>query len=291
MNKKILFVLTLLVFVCAVAHASAADVSDDAIAANESDVVSMEDDADVEEKASESSSEIIANGTGDTPDETSTTVSTDTTPVVEKKTAVIKVSKVKVAYKKGTKWNIKVVDSKSKPIAKTKLLLKIYTGKKYKTAKVWTNAKGIASYNTKSLKTGTHKVIVSLAGNDYKFKAVKSSIKVVKQTPLKILVKRTTMDEGALLTVLVMNKKTKKLVNGVKLKLKIYTGKKYKTITIKTKKFNGVKGMAGYATNDLSVGKHIVKIIPANFKYSGYKKTSMVIKKSAKKSAPWSIKL
>ena len=141
------------------------------------------------------------------------------------------------------------------------------------------------------MKTGTHKVIVSLAGNDYKFKAVKSSIKVVKQTPLKILVKRTTMDEGALLTVLVMNKKTKKLVNGVKLKLKIYTGKKYKTITIKTKKFNGVKGMAGYATNDLSVGKHIVKIIPANFKYSGYKKTSMVIKKSAKKSAPWSIKL
>jgi hypothetical protein len=69
------------------------------------------------------------------------------------------------------------------------------------------------------------------------------------------------MKEGALLTILVMNKKNKKLVNGVKLKLLIYTGKKYKTVTLKTKTFNKLKGMAGYATNQLSVGTHKVKII------------------------------
>jgi hypothetical protein len=271
-------------------HASAAEISDDAgdaIAVNDSDNVALKENANVDEKISESSNDVLGNDSGDTPTDTST----NTTPVVEKSTAVIKASKAKVAYKKGTKWKVKVVDSKNKPIAKTKLLLKIYTGKKYKTAKIWTNAKGIASYNTKSLKAGTHKVIVSLAGNTYNFKAVKSSIKVVKQKPLKIFAKKTTMKEGALLTLLVMNKKTKKLVNGVKLKLKIYTGKKYKTVTLKTKKFNGVKGMAGYATNQLSVGKHKVKITPVNFKYSGSKTTSMTITKSAKKSAAWSIKL
>lgn len=283
--------LTLLVFICAVAHASAAEISDDAVAANESDEISLQEDGDADEKLSESTNEILANGTGDTPKDTTDSNATGTEPVVEKSTAVIKVSKAKVGYKKNTKWKIKLVDSKNKPIAKTKILLKIYTGFKYKTAKVWTNAKGIASYNTKHLKAGKHKVIVSLAGNNYNFKAVKSSINVIKQTPLKIFAKRTTMDEGALLTILVMNKKTKKLVNGVKLKLLIYTGKKYKTITLKTKKFNGVSGMAGFATNELSVGKHKVKIMPAKFKYDGYKKSSMIIKKSAKKSKAWSLKL
>jgi len=31
--------------------------------------------------------------------------------------------------------------------------------------------------------------------------------------------------------------------------------------------------------------------MPADFKYSGYKKTSMIIKKSAKKAKPFSLKL
>jgi hypothetical protein len=289
MNKKILSILFLLVFFCAVAHVSAAEISDDAVASDNSDNITLEANAGKDVKLGEGASDILANGTGDT----STDNSTNTTPVpvVEKSTAVIKASKVKVAYKKSTKWKIKLVDSKKNPIAKTKILLKIYTGKKFKKVSLWTNAKGIATYNTKSLKAGTHKVVASLADDTYNFKAVSTSIKVVKQTPLKIFAKKTTMKEGALLTILVMNKKNKKLVNGVKLKLLIYTGKKYKTVTLKTKTFNKLKGMAGYATNQLSVGTHKVKIIPTDFKYSGSKKTSMTIKKSAKKTGAMSIKL
>lgn len=304
MNKKILSILFLLVFVFAVAHVGAAEISDDSgsevTVAGDSENVNLDETANEDEKLSEDAGDILANGTDDdssadsTGDSTgnSTDDSTNTTPApVEKPTAIIKASKAKVAYKKGTKWTIKLVDSKNKPIAKTKIVLKIYTGSKYKTAKVLTNAKGVAYYNTKYLKAGTHKVIASLAGNTYKFKAIKSSIKVVKQKPLKIFAKRTTEKEYALLTILVMNKKTKKLVNGVKLKLHIYTGKKYKTVTLKTKNFNGLKGITGYATNQLSVGKHKVIIMPADFKYSGYKKTSMIIKKSAKKAKPFSLKL
>lgn len=289
MNKKILSILFLLVFFCAVVHVGAAEISDDAVAADNSENITLEEDADEDMKLSEGASDILANSTADAPADTST--STTPASTVEKSTAIIKASKAKVAYKKSTKWKIKLVDSKKNPISKTKILLKIYTGKKFKTVSVWTNAKGIATYNTKSLKAGAHKVVASLADNTYKFKAVSSSIKVVKQTQLKIFAKKTTMKEAALLSILVMNKKTKKLLNGVKLKLLIYTGKKYKTVFLKTKKFNRINGMAGYVTNQLSVGTHKVKILPVNFKYTGSKKTSMTIKKSAKKVKKWSMKL
>ena len=289
MNKKILSILFLLVFLCAVAHVSAAEISDDAVASDNSENISLEENADEDMKLSEAASDVLANGTED--DSTEPPTNTTPVPVVEKSTAVIKASKAKVAYKKSTKWKIKLVDSKKNPIAKTKILLKIYTGKKFKKVSVWTNAQGVATYNTKSLKAGTHKVVASLEDDTYNFKVVSTSIKVIKQTPLKIFAKKTTMKEGSLLTIVVMNKKTKKLVNGVKLKLLIYTGKKYKTVTVKTKTFNKLKGMAGYATNQLSVGTHKVKIAPVNFKYSGSKNASLTIKKSAKKVAGWSMKL
>lgn len=286
MDKKILSILFLLALFCAVAHVSAAEISDDAVASDSSENITLKGNANEDIELSEGASDVLANGTGD-----DSSTNTTPAPVVEKSTAVIKASKAKVAYKKSTKWKIKLVDSKKNPIAKTKILLKIYTGKKFKKVSVWTNAKGIATYNTKSLKAGNHKVVASLAEDTYNFKAVSTSIKVVKQTPLKIFAKKTTMKGGALLTILVMNKKNKKLLNGVKLKLMIYTGKKYKTVTLKTKTVNKLKGMAGYATNQLSVGTHKVKIIPTDFKYSGYKKTSMTIKKSAKKFGGKSIKL
>ena len=80
-------------------------------------------------------------------------------------------------------------------------------------------------------------------------------------------------------------------MNGVKLLLKVYTCNKYQTIKLKTKKFTGAKGVTGYATNQLSVGKHKVKITPQSIKYSGSKTTKMVIKKSAKKYPGWTVKV
>jgi hypothetical protein len=63
----------------------------------------------------------------------------------------------------------------------------------------------------------------------------------------------------------------------------IKEGKKYKTITLKTKKIDKRKGIAGIFTNEFSVGKHIVKIKPASIKYKGSGKSSIPIKKSSKK--------
>ena len=287
MNKKIILMLLIfLVGACAVSHVSAEEISSDSelIAAQDTEPVSIDDNAD---ELSDTTRDLIAN-------ETSTEVtntSTDESTLVEKTQATLKASKLTVAHKKSTKWSIKLTDSSGKGISGKNILLKIYTGKKYKTATVKTDANGVAKYNTKKLSAGTHKIIARFVDDNYNCKDISSSVKVVKQTKIKIIAKPRNMKDGSVLTIMVLNKKTKKFMNGVKLLLKVYTGKKYQTIKLKTKKFTGAKGVTGYATNQLSVGKHKVKITPQSIKYSGSKTTKMVIKKSAKKYPGWTVKI
>lgn len=57
-----------------------------------------------------------------------------------------------------------------KPVKNLKLALKIYTGKKYKTYYITTNNKGIAKFNTKNLKIGSHKYIVTSTNKKYNLK-------------------------------------------------------------------------------------------------------------------------
>ena len=219
------------------------------------------------------------------PDEDHNSVDSELSITVKKATAVIKASSTTVALKKGTSWAITLVNSKTgKPIANMALKLKVYTGSKYKTVKVTTNSKGVATFKTGSLAKGNHKIVVSATHSGYAFNTLTSSIKVIKPTALKFkLHKRVNNNKGSLVTYQVLNKKTKKGVNGIKVEFKIYTGKTYKTITLKTKKVGKYKGIAGFFTNEYSVGKHKVVIVPTSIKYDGSGKTTIVIKSSAKK--------
>ena len=136
--------------------------------------------------------------------------------------------------------------------------------------------------------SGTHKIEVSAIHRGYKFNTLTSTITVVKQTPLKFkLQQRTNGKSGSLLSYLVSNKNTNKGINGVKIKVLIYTGKKYKTYTLTTKKLKGKKksynGAIGFATNSFSAGKHKVVFMPENIKYKGTITTSITIQKSATK--------
>ena len=220
-----------------------------------------------------------------TPDDDHLAVKKTLSIKVNKATAVIKASKITVALKKGTYWSIKIVDSKSgKGISNMKITLKVYTGKKYKKMSLKTNSKGVASYQTKSLSKGKHKVKISATHSGYNFNALTSYIKVIKPTSLKFDVNRKTYRDGATLSIMVKNKKTKKALNGVKVKLLIYTGSKLtKTVILKTLTHENKKGVVGYATNELTVGKHKVKIVPYHIKYSGSAKSYLKILKSAKK--------
>ena len=220
-----------------------------------------------------------------TPDDRHNSVETDLGITVKKATAVIRASKVTVALKSGASWTIKLADSKTgKPVSKMKLTLKVFTGKKYKTVHVTTNSKGEASYKTKGLSKGTHKVIVSASHPGYTFNTLKSSITVIKPIALKFKIQyKRDYDGGSIRSYTVMNKKTKKGINGVNVKVLIYTGKKYKSYTLKSSKRDKYNGGFGFATNDFSAGTHKVVLKPVNIKYKGSFKTSVTIKKKAAK--------
>jgi hypothetical protein len=206
---------------------------------------------------------------------------------VNKASARIQVSKGTFQLKRGT-WKIRVVDSENRPVGNMKVTLKVYTGSKFKKVDVVTNAKGEASYSVKGLSKGKHKVVLSISHKGYSAKSATSSIKIIKPKALKFKLKQKVDDnDGSLRSFMVLNKKTKKGVNGIKVKVLIYTGKKYKTYTFKTKKIKGKKvtynGAFGFATNKFSVGKHKVKIMPASIKYKGLAKTTIKITKKARK--------
>lgn len=225
-----------------------------------------------------------------TPDDRHYSVDKDLTITVNKAVAVIKASKVTVALKKGSFWTINLVNSKTgKPISNMKLTLKVYTGKKFKTVSLTTNSKGIASYQTKKLTKGAHKVVISGNHPGYKFNTVTSSIKVIKPKKLSFKVKVKNDVDGS--SISITTKYKNKPINGVKLNVLVYTGKKYKTVVLKSKTKGKYRGSAGWGTNKVSVGTHKIIVMPAHIKYSGSKTVKIKLKKSAKKYPNWETKV
>ena len=220
------------------------------------------------------------------PDENHYSTYRDINVTVNKAIAVITASSTSVVLKKATFWKIKLVSSKTgKPISGMKLKLKVYTGKKYKTYTVKTNSKGVASFKTSSLAKGKHKMIVTGSHAGYTFNKLTKYVTVVKPTALKFKIENVkNTKKGSLISFKVTNKKTKKALNGIKVKFMVKVGSSYKTfITTKTKTAAGIKGIVGVFTNEFSVGKHVVLVKPVSIKYSGSGKGTIKIKKSSKK--------
>jgi ribosomal protein S19 len=222
-----------------------------------------------------------------TPDENHYAVDKDLSITVNKATAVIKASSVTVALKKGSLWTIKLADSKTgNPISNMMLTLKVFTGKNYKIVTVTTNFKGEASYQTKGLTKGIHRVIVSGSHAGYNFNTLTSTIKVIKPKKLTFKVNKNIAKDGSSLSITTLYKK--KPINGVKLTLVVYNGKKvFKTVSLKSKTIGKYKGVSGWGTNKITVGSHKIVLMPANIKYAGSKNIKLTLKKSAKKYVAW----
>ena len=206
--------------------------------------------------------------------------------VVTKNTAKITAKSKNFAYKSGVKWAITLKDASNSPISGMKVAIKVFTGKKAKTYSATTNSKGVANFDASKLSVGKHKVILSVSHKGYTNKAVTSSVKIIKPTELKFKLQQKTSNskgEGGV-SYMVLDKKTGKGINGVKFKCLIYTDKKYTTHYLTTKKIKGVNtvynGAVGFITNQYSVGKHTVKLIPVDIKYKGSLTTSFTIKKT-----------
>ena len=112
----------------------------------------------------------------------SSNVQTTSAPKITKKSVKITASPATKHFKKSEKFKAVIKNqADSSPISGAKVVLKVYTGKKYKTYNLKTNSKGEVSINTKSLSKGTHKVIIKVkATSKYKANSEKSSIKIVK---------------------------------------------------------------------------------------------------------------
>ncbi len=204
---------------------------------------------------------------------------TTKTITVKKASAKFTAKKATTYYKAGKYFTVKLTNSKNKKaIYNAKLNIKVYVSKTR-----YYNYNGNTGTNGKlklkiTLKPGTYKVEVSGADNkNFAAKKVTSKI-VVKKAPTKFIAKKLTAKKGKkkFFKITAKNKKTKKVISGLKIKVKVKTGKKTKTYNLKTNK----KGIAKLNVKKLKVGKHKVTIKSAN-KYcvAKTKKSTIKIKK------------
>ena len=118
-----------------------------------------------------------------TPATTQTTQSTQKSAPVKKIDVDVDADDAVVPYKKNSYFKVKVKDDDTnKPLKNIKVKIKVFTKSKSKIYTIKTNSKGIAKFNTKILKKGDHKVIVTSADPSCKFKET-AHIFVGKNTP------------------------------------------------------------------------------------------------------------
>ena len=199
------------------------------------------------------------------------------TITVKKASAKLTAKKVTAYYKGGKYFTIKLTNTKNKkPIYDAKVNIKIFISKtKYYNYNGNTGMNGKIKLLLDSLKPGTYNVVISGASSkNFNAKQITSKI-VIKKAPTKFTAKKLTAKKGknTNFKVTVKNSKTKKVIPSVKVKVKVYTGKKSKTYTIKSNS----KGIAKLNVKNLKVGSHKVVIKSGN-KYCVAKKAKSTIK-------------
>ena len=186
-----------------------------------------------------------------------------------------------VKRKANSYFYIKLSDFTGALVKNTRLKVSVYTGKKVKTYTIKTNTQGVAKLSTKKLALGTHKVII---------KTNNKNIKVNKLT--KIIVRKTLPKKVTKLTANAPAKTVKYKANSYftikvtdyfgfrkknfKIKVKVYTGKKYVTYTVKT----SATAIAKISTKKLAVGTHKVVINSGNKSYSLSKSSKIIVNKT-----------
>ena len=191
---------------------------------------------------------------------------------VKKTTGKFSAPKVSTYYKSGKIFKIKLTNTKNKALMNgAKVNIKVFITKNKYYNLIGTSSKGLVQFKI-TFKPGTYKVVVSSADKGYTAKSITSQIKVSK-SPIKMAPTSLKVKKGKYFNVKVTSTKSKKVLSGIKVKVKVYTGKKYKTYTIKTNK----KGIASLKISQ-KVGKHKVVLTPAQTKYYTGKTVTKTLK-------------
>lgn len=149
----------------------------------------------------------------------------------------------------NSKYSYIVVTLKTKSgkvLANKKISVKV--GKIKKTYYITTNKKGVAKLKVK-YPVGKCSATIKYSGSAYYYSSSLSS-----KITFNPNIITTSYGSGKYFTVKVLNGKN--AVKSFKLKMKIYTGKKYKTVNLVTDS----KGIAKYASSKLTIGTHKVII-------------------------------
>ena len=171
----------------------------------------------------------------------------------------LSVSKLSTTYGSGKYFKVKAIDSKTKkPVVNVKLILKVYSGKKYKKIIAATDSNGIAKYYASNLGIGTHKVTINVKNSKKFLSKIKYSSIKISRAKLKISAPKITgyYKESKRYKIAVKNRESKKSMKNIKVMIKVFTGKKYKKYSLKTDK----KGIVSFNMKSLPKGKHKVVI-------------------------------
>ena len=245
LDKKIVLVLIFIVAILSISAVNASENRD-----NSTDVV-VNNESIADSMPIFNESNAVSNGSA----QTEVTKSN----LFEPKSISLSVSKLSTTYGSGKYFKVKVIDSKAKkPVANVKLILKVYSGKKYKKVTAATDSNGIAKYYASNLGIGSHKVTINVKDSKKFLSKMKySSIKILR-AKLKISAPKITgyYKESKRYKIAVKNRESKKPMKNIKVMIKIFTDKKYKKYSLKTDK----KGIVSFNMKSLPKGKHKVVI-------------------------------
>ena len=146
-----------------------------------------------------------------------------------------------------------------------KIELRVYTGSSYKSYTRFTGDYGNVNYFVKSpLSVGKHKVVIISKSKYYNVKSITKYITVKKaKTTVKAPKITVKYKKSKYFKATIKNKATGAVVKNIKVKVKVYTGKKYRTFTLKTDK----KGVIKFNTKKFKRGPHKVKFTSKNMNY------------------------
>ena len=244
LDKKIVLVLIFIVAILSISAANASENRNNATGV----VVNNESISDSMSIFNESA---VSNGSA----QTELTKSNSAEP----ESISLSVSKLSTTYGSGKYFKVKAIDSKTKkPVVNVKLIVKVYSGKKYKKIIAATDSDGIAKYYASNLGIGTHKVTINVKDSKKFLSKIKYSSIKISRAKLKISAPKITgyYKESKRYKIAVKNRESKKPMKSIKVMIKVFTGKKYKKYSLKTDK----KGIVSFNMKSLPKGKHNVVI-------------------------------
>ena len=168
---------------------------------------------------------------------------------------------------------IKMIGNHTGDLSDRTVIFKVFTGKNYKTYREQAGSDGDVIFKIPTkINAGVHKIQVIVGKEIMKT----TSIKIDKaRTIVKAPQVTNKFKKSKYFKVTIKNKETKRMLSNVKVEIKVFTGKKFKTYTVKTNK----KGIAKINTKNLKTGKHKVLISSGNKNYIISKNSLIKIKK------------